>query len=122
MGLSWSFSCGLDLPLFWSWDSLVTSVSVSSEHEGPVSTVSISPDNLRVLCTTSTGNLGYLDIQSRNYSTLMRSHTNSILAFSVERLRKQMATVSQDNTIRIWDLVSMQQVLEAPFLSEERYS
>ncbi|XP_019348592.1 WD repeat-containing protein 90 isoform X3 [Alligator mississippiensis] len=94
------------------WPLDFSAVFLEAEHEGPVSTVSISPDNLRVLCTTSTGNLGYLDIQSRNYSTLMRSHTNSILAFSVERLRKQMATVSQDNTIRIWDLVSMQQMYD----------
>ncbi|XP_019363134.1 PREDICTED: WD repeat-containing protein 90 isoform X1 [Gavialis gangeticus] len=94
------------------WPLDFSAVFLEAEHEGPVSTVSISPDNLKVLCTTSTGNLGYLDIQSRDYSTLMRSHTDSILAFSVERLRKQMATVSQDNTIRIWDLVSMQQMYD----------
>ncbi|XP_019395392.1 PREDICTED: WD repeat-containing protein 90 isoform X3 [Crocodylus porosus] len=94
------------------WPLDFSAVFLEAEHEGPVSTVSISPDNLKVLCTTSTGNLGYLDIQSRDYTTLMRSHTDSILAFSVERLRKQMATVSQDNTIRIWDLVSMQQMYD----------
>uniref|UniRef100_A0A8C8S311 WD repeat-containing protein 90 n=1 Tax=Pelusios castaneus TaxID=367368 RepID=A0A8C8S311_9SAUR len=94
------------------WPLDFSAVFLEAEHEGPVSAVSISPDSLKVLCTTSTGNLGYLDIQSRGYSTLMRSHTDSILAFSVEGLRKQMATVSQDNTIRIWDLVSMHQLYD----------
>jgi len=77
-----------------------------------VSSVCISPDSRKVLCTTAAGNLGYLDIQSRDYNTLMRSHEHSILAFSVEGIWKQMATVSRDNTIRVWDLVSMQQVGE----------
>uniref|UniRef100_A0A8C3RUN9 WD repeat-containing protein 90 n=1 Tax=Chelydra serpentina TaxID=8475 RepID=A0A8C3RUN9_CHESE len=94
------------------WPLDFSAVFLEAEHEGPVSSVSISPDSLKVLCTTSTGNLGYLDVQSRGYNTLMRSHTDSVLAFSVDGLRKQMATVSQDNTIRIWDLVSMQQLYD----------
>uniref|UniRef100_A0A8C0G718 WD repeat-containing protein 90 n=1 Tax=Chelonoidis abingdonii TaxID=106734 RepID=A0A8C0G718_CHEAB len=94
------------------WPLDFSAVFLEAEHEGPVSSVSISPDSLKVLCTTSTGNLGYLDVQSRGYNTLMRSHTDSVLAFSVDGLRKQMATVSQDNTIRIWDLASMQQLYD----------
>ncbi|XP_067407333.1 WD repeat-containing protein 90 isoform X2 [Emydura macquarii macquarii] len=94
------------------WPLDFSAVFLEAEHEGPMSAVSISPDSLKVLCTTFTGNLGYLDTQSRGYSTLMRSHTDSVLAFSVEGLRKQMATVSQDNTIRIWDLVSMHQLYD----------
>lgn len=77
-----------------------------------MSSVCISPDSCRVLCTTTTGNLGYLDIPSRGYNTLMRSHEDSVLAFSVEGIWKQIATVSQDGTIRVWDLISMQQVGE----------
>ncbi|XP_074866919.1 WD repeat-containing protein 90 isoform X2 [Carettochelys insculpta] len=94
------------------WPLDFSAVFLEAEHEGPVSSVRISPDSLKVLCTTFTGNLGYLDVQSQGYHTLMRSHTDSVLAFSVEGLRKQMATVSQDNTIRIWDLVSMQQLYD----------
>ncbi|XP_064376546.1 WD repeat-containing protein 90 isoform X2 [Dromaius novaehollandiae] len=94
------------------WPLDFSAVILEAEHEAPVSSVCVSPDSLKVLCTTTTGNLGYLDIQSRDYNTLMRSHTDSILAFSVEGIRKQMATVSQDNTIRVWDLVTMQQLYD----------
>ncbi|XP_069066782.1 WD repeat-containing protein 90 isoform X3 [Pleurodeles waltl] len=80
-----------------------------SEHEGPVSSVNISPDGLKVLSTTAMGNLGYLDIPSRAFSTMMRSHTDSILAFSLDGIRKKLITVSKDNTLRIWDLGSLQQ-------------
>ncbi|XP_074742639.1 WD repeat-containing protein 90 isoform X2 [Strix uralensis] len=94
------------------WPLDFSAVVLEAEHEAPVSSVCISPDSHKVLCTTATGNLGYLDIQSRDYNTLMRSHEDSILAFSVEGTWKQMATVSQDNTIRVWDLVSMQQLYD----------
>ncbi|NWX47799.1 WDR90 protein, partial [Steatornis caripensis] len=92
------------------WPLNFSAVVLEAEHEAPVSSVRISPDSCRVLCTTAAGNLGYLDIQSRDYNTLMRSHEDSVLAFSVQETWKQMATVSRDNTIRVWDLVSMQQV------------
>lgn len=77
-----------------------------------MSSVCISPDSHKVLSTTATGNLGYLDIQARDYNTLMRSHKDSVLGFSVEGRWKLIATVSQDNTVRVWDLTSMQQVGE----------
>ncbi|KAG8145469.1 hypothetical protein E2320_012001, partial [Naja naja] len=82
------------------------------QHNNPVSSVRISPDNLKVLCTTATGNVGCLDIQSRNYCTIMRSHVGTVLAFSVDSSQKQLATVSEDNTIRIWNVESMQQLYE----------
>ncbi|XP_049647753.1 WD repeat-containing protein 90 isoform X1 [Accipiter gentilis] len=94
------------------WPLDFSAVVLEAEHEAPVSSVCISPDSHKVLCTTAAGNLGYLDIQSRDYNTLMRSHEDSVLAFSVEGIWKQMATVSQDNTIRVWDLVSMQQLYD----------
>uniref|UniRef100_U3I5E2 WD repeat domain 90 n=1 Tax=Anas platyrhynchos platyrhynchos TaxID=8840 RepID=U3I5E2_ANAPP len=94
------------------WPLDFSAVVLEAEHEAPVTSVCISPDSHKVLCTTTAGNLGYLDIESRDYSTLMRSHEDSISAFSVEGVWKQMATVSRDNTIRVWDLVSMQQLYD----------
>lgn len=82
----------------------------SVEHEGPVTAVSISPDGLRILAGTATGNFGVLDVSSRKYTTLMRSHVSSVLAVALDPLRRQMATVSDDHTIRIWDLDTLQQV------------
>ncbi|XP_056359041.1 WD repeat-containing protein 90 isoform X2 [Oenanthe melanoleuca] len=85
---------------------------LEAEHEASVSSVCISPDSHKVLTTTASGNLGYLDIQARDYNTLMRSHKDSVLGFSVEGKWKQIATVSQDNTIRVWDLPSRQQLYD----------
>lgn len=80
------------------------------EHEGPVSLVNVASDGLSVLAATSTGNLGYLDVSSRGYRTLMRSHTATVLGFSVDGIRRQITTASRDCTVRVWDMDSTQQV------------
>lgn len=84
--------------------------TLPAEHEGPISSVCVSPDGLRVLSTTSSGHLGFLDILSREYSVLVRSHAAPVLALATESSRGQLATVSQDHTVRIWDLATLQQV------------
>lgn len=81
-----------------------------AEHEGPISSVRLSPNGLRVLSTTSSGHLGFLDIPSREYNVLVRSHTALVLGLATECNRGQLATVSQDHTVRVWDLATLQQV------------
>lgn len=82
------------------------------EHEGPVSLVSVSSDSLQVLASTSTGNLGFLDVSSRGYNTLMRSHTDTVLGFSVDGIRRHLTTASSDGTVRIWNMDSLHQVFK----------
>ncbi|XP_053413027.1 WD repeat-containing protein 90 isoform X3 [Nycticebus coucang] len=100
------------------WPLDFSSVLLEAEHEGPISSVCISPDGLRVLSTTSMGHLGFLDIPSREYSMLARSHTASVLAFSMDQSRGQLATVSQDHTVRIWDLATLQQLYDFTSLDD----
>ncbi|XP_054442774.1 WD repeat-containing protein 90 [Pteronotus mesoamericanus] len=94
------------------WPLDFSSVLLEAEHEGPISSVCLSPDGLRVLSTTSSGHLGFLDIPSREYSVLMRSHTALVLALATEYNRGQLATVSQDHTVRVWDLATLQQLYD----------
>lgn len=88
-------------------------VVVLPEHEGPVSLVSVSSDSLLVLGATSSGNLGFLDVRTRRYSTLMRSHTDAVRSFSVDGIRRHLATASSDGTVRIWSMDSLHQVNKA---------
>ncbi|XP_066239129.1 WD repeat-containing protein 90 isoform X2 [Saccopteryx leptura] len=94
------------------WPLDFSSVLLEAEHEGPISSVCFSPDGLRVLSTTTSGHLGFLDIPSREYSLLVRSHTAPVQALALECKRGQLATVSQDHTVRIWDLVTLQQLYD----------
>ena len=61
------------------------------------------------------GTLGILDVATRGYTTLMRSHTGRVLTLSVDPIRRQLVTASEDHTIRIWDMDTMQQVLLRTF-------
>ncbi|KAM5198229.1 WD repeat-containing protein 90 isoform 1-T1 [Hipposideros larvatus] len=94
------------------WPLDFSSVFLEAEHEGPISSVRLSPDGLRVLSTTSSGHLGFLDIPSREYNVLVRSHTALVLALATECSRGQLATVSRDHTVRIWDLATLQQLYD----------
>ncbi|XP_065114825.1 WD repeat-containing protein 90 [Paramisgurnus dabryanus] len=99
------------------WPLDFSSVFLEAEHEGPVSLVCVSSDGSRVLAATTTGNLGYLNVGSRGYHTLMRSHTTSVLGFSVDGIRQRVTTVSKDGTVRVWDMDSMQQLYD--FVSDD---
>ncbi|XP_047667072.1 WD repeat-containing protein 90 isoform X2 [Tachysurus fulvidraco] len=99
------------------WPLDFSSVFLEAEHEGPVSLVCVSSDGLSVLAATGTGNLGYLDVSSRGYRTLMRSHTDAVLGFSVDRTRRQITTASRDGTVRIWDMGSAKQLYD--FVSDD---
>ncbi|XP_048030728.1 WD repeat-containing protein 90 isoform X2 [Megalobrama amblycephala] len=99
------------------WPLDFSSVFLEAEHEGPVSLVCVSSDGSRVLAATTAGNLGYLDVGSRGYRTLMRSHTGSVLGFSVDGVRRRVTTLSRDSTVRVWDMDTMQQLYD--FVSDD---
>ncbi|XP_072229948.1 WD repeat-containing protein 90 [Leuresthes tenuis] len=99
------------------WPLDFSTVFLEAEHEGPVSMVLISFDSLQVLAATSTGNLGFLDVSSRGYNTLMRSHTDTVLGFSVDGIRRHLTTASSDGTVRIWNMDSLHQLYD--FVSED---
>ncbi|XP_031699208.1 WD repeat-containing protein 90 isoform X1 [Anarrhichthys ocellatus] len=99
------------------WPLDFSTIFLEAEHEGPVSLVSVSSDSLRVLAASSTGSLGFLDVSSRGYNTLMRSHTDTVLGFSVDGVRRHLTTASSDGTVRIWNMDSLHQLYD--FVSED---
>uniref|UniRef100_A0A3Q2Y4U8 WD repeat-containing protein 90 n=1 Tax=Hippocampus comes TaxID=109280 RepID=A0A3Q2Y4U8_HIPCM len=100
------------------WPLDFSGVFLEAEHEGPVSLVSVSSDSMRVLTATFTRNLGFLDVSSRGYSTLMRSHTGTVLGFSVDGVRRHLTTASADGSVRIWSMDSSHQLYD--FVSEDK--
>ena len=51
-------------------------------------------------------------MSTRDYTTIMRSHTGRVLSIAVDPLRKHLATVSRDHTIRVWDAETLQQLYD----------
>ncbi|KAL2078258.1 hypothetical protein ACEWY4_025943 [Coilia grayii] len=99
------------------WPLDFSAVFLEAEHEGPVCQVCVCEGGLKVLASTRCGSLGYLEVRSRGYQTLMRSHTHTVLGFSIDGLRRHLTTASSDGTVRVWDMDSMQQLYD--FVSED---
>lgn len=81
--------------------------------------IALSPDGLRLAVGTDSGALSLLDLASRQYATLLRSHTAA--AHCVALLGQgpaqaqapwQYCTAGADGTVRVWEGSSHQQMLE----------
>ncbi|CAH3162897.1 unnamed protein product [Porites lobata] len=103
---------GSDDGILRLWPLDFSTVFLEAEHEGPLTAVNISSDGLFVLAGTKTGNLGVLQASARSYTTLMRSHTEQILAMSFDSTHRYLATVSADQSIRVWDLDTLAQLFD----------
>ncbi len=76
---------------------------LEAEHEGAVTSLSISEDATNVVCATSNGGLGLLDLTSHSYKTMLRSHTGEILELRQQGATGLLFSLSKDLTIRVWD-------------------
>ncbi|CAN0024134.1 unnamed protein product [Lampetra planeri] len=88
---------------------------LEAEHEAPVSAVAISADGRRVLAATAGpagASLGFLEVASRHYATLARSHAGPVLGCSADGARRHLVTVGRDASVRVWDSDSGQQLLD----------
>ena len=88
---------------------------MEAKHDSTIQAVSISPDRVEILCGTENSCVGILDIPNQKYKTLIRSHTQPILA--ADARKNLLFTLSQDKTIRVWDARNAQQLYE--FASNE---
>ena len=72
------------------------------EHDGAIDGLGLSPSGTSVLCLTSLGALGSLNLEQQTYKTLLRGHSAAICGSSVNGRRTKLATASLDGSIRVW--------------------
>ena len=84
------------------WPLDFSQVNVEAEHEVAISVCRVSPDRTRIATATVNGNMGVLDVTHKEYSTLVRSHTSSILDAALDPCCRFIATASTDSTVRVW--------------------
>ena len=94
---------------------------LEAQHEGPVQSVNVSQDGLRLAVGTSNGTVGVLDIATHAYKNVLRSHADSIYALAIDPspLRNDFATVAADRTIRVWSLSTLEQLYEFDSSAEQ---
>lgn len=81
-------------------------------HNSAVSFCEISGDGQRVVCGTICGTIGTLDKPNNDYKNNMRAHSDAILAMDYHAPRRNIITVSKDQTIRLWDMQTPDQLVE----------
>ncbi|CAK8679863.1 unnamed protein product [Clavelina lepadiformis] len=94
------------------WPLDLSTVFLEAEHDGPVVDVDVTEDAEKILVSTSSATLGYLDVKTRKYKTIMRSHTDVITDSCMDGLRRTISTCSHDNSIRVWDFDNLRQLYD----------
>jgi len=84
------------------WPLNMNSAFLEAEHENCISDIQISHNGLKVLVSTKNATLGYLDVTTRKYTTLMRSHLNKLNLSCLSHLNERILTCSDDNSIQVW--------------------
>lgn len=112
------------------WPLDFTDFFLEAQHEGAVSAVNVSPDGMKVLVGTCNGAIGVLDIAEQKYDSVLRSHTEEVVAMATcsitsnaeagfAPLNQQAVTASLDGTLRIWDLANAQQSYELDLQNDQ---
>nr|XP_039271031.1 WD repeat-containing protein 90-like [Styela clava] len=94
------------------WPLDLSTVFLEAKHEGSVVDIDLTKDGMKVLASTTAGTLGYLDVSTRQYTTVMRSHVGKITDCCFDGLRKTIATCSEDGSIRMWDFSTLRQLYD----------
>ncbi len=77
-------------------------VIMEAEHDASIGLVRFSADCSRIATATLSGNLGVLEVKKKEYSTLVRSHTDSITDIAINKSCKYIVTCSTDFSVRVW--------------------
>lgn len=90
---------------------------LDARPSNPYKTASV----LQLCVGTENGSVGLLDIATHKYSTVLRSHTDSVNGLAVDGTGKHLVTASSDGTIRIWNVVTHQQLCALPSVVAQVY-
>ena len=96
------------------WDiETETFIVKLSDSKGLNAAMRFSPTGEHLIGTASvagTGDIGVWDTQSGEKVNMLTGHTNYILTVAFHPNGKHLATVAKDRTVRLWDIVSGEQI------------
>ena len=77
---------------------------IEAKHDTGVCAVDISYDAMEILCGTLGGAIGVLNVQNKEYKTILRSPPNAIKELILHPSGDYLFSIEGDNSIRIWDI------------------
>ena len=84
------------------WSTDFSQVYMEAKHDQAICGLCTSPDQTRILISTVSGSLGVLNLVSKEHIQLMRAHTQSVTDIDYDDGRKQLISIGEDGTIRVW--------------------
>ena len=84
------------------WSRDFSQVHIEAKYDQSIIDLVPSTDQTRILILTESGSLNMLNLVSKEHLHLMRTHRKSITDFDYDSRRKQLISVGEDGTIRIW--------------------
>ena len=77
---------------------------IEAKHDTGVCAVDISYDAMDILCGTLGGSIGILNVQNKEYKTILRSPPNVIKQLILHPSGDYLFSIEGDNSVRIWDI------------------
>ncbi|MCQ2816953.1 MAG: WD40 repeat domain-containing protein [archaeon] len=77
---------------------------IEAKHDSGVCSVDISYDAMDILCGTLNGSIGILNVQSKQYKTVLRSPPTLIKQMVAHPSGNFLFTIEDDMSVRIWDI------------------
>ena len=86
------------------WPIDFTKFLIEAKHDAGVCSVDLSFDNFEVLCGTLNGSVGLLNIQTKQYKTIIRSPPLQIQHMIAHPSGDFLFTIENNNSVRVWDI------------------
>ena len=77
---------------------------IEAKHDTGVCAVDISYDAMDIICGTLGGSIGVLNVQNKEYKTILRSPPNVVKQLILHPSGDYLFSIEGDNSVRIWDI------------------
>jgi len=94
------------------WPLDFNSFYLHAMHDAPVTGVDITADGMKIICSTSEGTVGILNLKSHEYLDMVHSHKANIVDIAASLHFSEVATISTDGALKVWSLPLLTQMYE----------
>ncbi|CAF0733971.1 unnamed protein product [Adineta ricciae] len=99
------------------WSTDFSQVYIEAKYDQAIGDLACSTDQTRIVILTQSSSMSVLNLVTKAPLSLLRAHTKCILDIDYDHTRKQLISVGEDGTIRIWCFRTGKQLSE--FTSEK---
>ena len=77
---------------------------IEAKHDSSIVSIDISFNAMDIICGTKNGSIGTLNIDSKQYKTILRSPPGKVFSMNVHPSGNYLFTVEENASVRVWDI------------------